>query len=174
MENQDSSKKIILNYGLLLGLALVILNVVNYSFGDIYEQSPIVGAIGYALFIGFIVKGIRDYKALNNGFLKIGEAFKIGLGVALIAGIIISLYQYILMTYLEPDFIAKAAEVQERIMLETNPDMSDDQLDMALKMSEMISKPTILTALRVISNLIGGLIVALVTGLIMKKEADLY
>ncbi len=174
MENQDLSKNIMLKCGLFLGLALVILHVANYAFGDIYEQSPIVGIIGYALFIGFIVKGIRDYKTVNNGFLKIGEAIKIGLGVALIAGIIISIYQFILMTYLEPEYIAKAAEVQERIMLETRPDMSDEELEMGLKISKMISKPTILTALRIISNLIGGLIVALVAGLIMKKEEDLY
>ncbi len=174
MENQNVTKSIILTYGIYMGIASLIVEVANYAFGDIYQKKPIIGLLGSVIFVGFIVLAIKVYKTKNNGLLAVSEAIKVALGVALIAGIIGMIYQFILMNYLEPDFIDKASIAQEQIMLEANPDMSEEELEMALSMSKMMAKPAILAALSLAGSLIGGLVIGAITGAIMKKEEKMY
>jgi len=169
MENQNSSR-IKLTYGIILGVILVGISVVNYLYGDIYNQSRALGLVTKAVFIGAIVWAIKLVKEENSGILSVNDAVKTGLAIGLIAGLIVAVYQYIEITYLAPDFIEKAKLVQEEVMLQSNPNMSEEELEMALDMSAMITKPTVITALRIAGNLIGGLIVGAIAGLIMKKE----
>ena len=89
MENEKlSAQSVMLNNGLMLGLISILIGVVNYVFGNIYEPHWIVAVVSTLATIVFIVIGIKKIKENNNGFLKLGEALKVGLGIALISGII--------------------------------------------------------------------------------------
>ena len=71
MENQKSSaQSIMLNNGLMLGLISILIGVLNYAFGNVYEPHWIISVIGILITIAFIVLGIKKIKENNNGFLK--------------------------------------------------------------------------------------------------------
>jgi len=169
MEN-PASKKIKLVYGLLLGLAILVVDIANYSFGDLYKIPTLVVLAIRFLFIGFVVIGIKKFKQQNNGFLSLGQAMKTGIGIAIIAGLIAAVYHFALTSYIEPDYLSKAADAQEIIMLEQKPDMSDQELEMVQEVTQMVSTPMVSSALLIASYLMGALIVSLVAGLVMKKE----
>ncbi len=174
MENQNYARKTMLSYGVMLGIASIILSVLNYSFGNIYKPHWAFNVLGPLLFIGFIIYGIKAFKLSNEGFLKLSQAIKIGLGIAIIAGIISGLYQFVFMNYIEPDYMTKVAEVQEQMMYEKFPDMDEAIIEKQLEITQKFSNPGIMVAFTIAGSLIMGLIISLIAGLFMKKDENQY
>ena len=92
MENQANSRSIILNYGLYLGLATVTISLVKYAMGALYTQEYYSGILGLILMIAFLVLGLKNYKAVNGGFITFGQSVKVGIGIAMIASVISIVY----------------------------------------------------------------------------------
>ena len=88
MENQNSATKIMLIYGAILSGISILVNLINYSFGNVYKPHWAIGIVSFLLMIAVIVYGIKSFKDGNNGFLSLGQAIKIGLGISLISAII--------------------------------------------------------------------------------------
>lgn len=170
MENKISFKTIMLTYGLYLGITSIILSVANYSFGNIYEPHWIKGLLEYLLIIGFIVLGLKALKQENNGFLRLGDAIKLGIGIALVAGIITAIYFFIFINYIETDFITKMLEFQEQMQYEKSPDMDEALIEKQIEMTKKFMTPGIIAGMTIVGNVIIGLIISLIAGLIMKKE----
>ena len=93
---------IVLKNGLLLGLASVAFNVVLYVTDLLYTDSTLMGILTWlvatAISVVFIIMAIEQYKKANEGFLSIGEAIKVGVVVAVIAGVIGAIYQVIYLS----------------------------------------------------------------------------
>ena len=115
MENQANSKSIILNYGLYLGLATVTISLVKYAMGELYTQEYYSGILGFFLMIAFIVLGLKNYKAVNGGFITFGQSVKVGIGIAMITSVINIVYILLLSNVLEPDFAINSIETQKVI-----------------------------------------------------------
>lgn len=166
-EIEVKPKKIILNYGLLLGLVSVVFGIMLYTQKLHYEQSAMIISISLILTAAFIFLGVNAFKKSNEGYLKVGEALKIGVGIALVATIISLLYQYILITYIEPDFMDKAMEIAEVKAFKDNPSMTQEQWNTGMEMQKKfawLSYP-----IGLIFSCITGLVFGLISGLIMKK-----
>lgn len=171
MEVQTAdSKKIILNYGLLLGILMVMLGVIMYVTNSHFE--PHWGAIvaSFAIFIAVVTYGIKAYKSDNAGFLSLSEAIKTAVGISLISGIIAGIWIILLSTVIEPDFTAQMMEVQRENMIEKFPQMTDAQIDQSLEMAERFSSPWITFGFTIIRDLFFGLIVGLIVGAILKQK----
>ncbi|MBG6129302.1 amino acid transporter [Aquimarina sp. EL_43] len=175
MENDKAStKKIIINYGVILGILSVLMGVVIYVMDGYAEQNWVHSVIGLAIMVGVTVYGIKAYKAANGGFLKLGEAIKIGLGIALIGGIISVIWTILLMSVIEPDIVNQMNEVQREQMIERFPDMPEEQLNQSLEMTKKFTTPYMLSAFALIWSLFIGFIISLFAGLAMQKKQDLY
>lgn len=173
MENQkSSSKQVMLNYGLMLGFISILIGVANFAFGNVYEPHWIISVLGIAILIAFIVLGLKKIKENNEGYLKLGEAIKMGLGIALISGIIYLIYHHIFINFIEPEYAARFMEVQEQKMIEKYPNMTDEQLQAGLDMVKKFSGPVIGSAFILIWSLFSGFVVGLIGGLIMKRTEE--
>ncbi|MDP3312524.1 DUF4199 domain-containing protein [Lutibacter sp.] len=173
MENQtNTSKQVMINYGLMLGFASILFHVVLYAMGKIYDPHWSVAIIGITLSIVFIVLGIKLVKETNEGILSLGEAIKIGLGISLISAIVYIIYLAVFTSFIEPEYFTRMAEVQHQKMLENYPQMSDEQLDAANAMTEKMSGLGMTVAFTLIGSLFIGFIISLIAGLIMKKTVE--
>jgi len=159
-----------LTYGLYLGIASIILSVANYSFGNIYKPHWVISVLRFVLMIAFIVLGLKALKQQNNGFLRLGEAIKLGVGIALLSGIIGAIYFIVFSTYIEPNFTVNMSEFQEQMMYEKFPDMDEALIEQQVEMSKKFMTPGIMAGMTIIGGVIFGLIISLIAGLIMKKE----
>ena len=175
MENQTvPTKPIMLRYGIILGFLTVLASVLSYVIeGTEQIERPFwEKALGYIIIIAIIIMAIKKFKELNNGNLTIGEAIKTGVGVALIGGLIVSVYIFIFFSYIEPDFINRIMEMTQEKMIEQNPDMPEEQMEMALSMTSKFMSPIAMMLFSIIGNLIMGLIISLIAGLIMKHKEE--
>ena len=174
MEDQPklSAKSIMLNYGLMLGFVSIIIALVNYVFGDLYKPHWVVIVISLLASAAVIVLGVKKLKELNGGFLSIGQAIKTGLGIALISGLIYAVYLAVFVNYIEPAFFENVAAVQEQTIIEKYPNLTDEQLEGAIKNTAMFNNTGANVTMSLMFSLIFGLIVSLITGLIMKRSEE--
>ncbi len=165
-----SVKKVALSYGLYLGLASIALSVITYVMGVHLERPWWASVLGILIMILFVVYGIKAFKKDNGGFLSLGEAIKVGLAISLIAGILGVVYNYIFMNFIEPDTINQMLEMTREQMLEQNPDMPEEQMEMAMGITEKMMSPVIMAAMGIIFSLFLGFIISLITGAVIKQK----
>ena len=171
MESQTATvKKIALPNGVLLALTTIVISVIVYVMGMTYEQPWWQSLLNFAAMLWFVIYGIKAYKKDNSGYLSLAEALKTGLAITLIAGVIGSIFTYLFTTIIEPDFVMNMLEASRVKMIEDNPEMTQEQIDMAMSISEKMMSPGILTAIGVIASLFFGFIISLISGLVLKNN----
>jgi hypothetical protein len=173
MENQKlSSKQVMLNYGLMLGVASILIAVANFAFGNVYKPHWSISVISGLASVVVIVLGLKLIKDNNGGFLSLGEALKNGLGISLISGVVYVVYFYVFVNFIQPDYFTNLASFQEASMIEMYPNMTDDQLENAIEMSKKFSGFGMISAIIMIMSLFFGFVISMIAGLIMKKTQE--
>ncbi|MCR9262702.1 MAG: DUF4199 domain-containing protein [Flavobacteriaceae bacterium] len=171
-EQQLKTGKFVLNYGLLLGLVSVVFGVMLYTQKMHYEMSTPIMIVSVILTAVAIFMGVNAFKKANGGYLKIGEALKVAVGIALISAIISLLYQYVLTNFIEPDFIDKAMEIAKPKTFEQNPSLTEEQWEQGVTMRKKMN--WISYPIGLIISCVIGLVLGLITGLILKKAKPAY
>lgn len=161
-------KPIAYTYGLYLGLLTVAVLVFQYITG--VEKSWVVSISSLILTIVIFYYGIKSYKEQNHNYLSIKDAIKIGLAMAVIGGLIGSLYAFVHYSYIQPEFVEAIRENSYQEMTSGNQRMSEEQLETASKMTNIFTSPFFLATMSLIFQLIFGFIISLILGAIMKKE----
>ena len=169
MENQVSSKSIILNYGLYLGVASII-SLIMYALGMHLEQNWISGTLGFVVMIVLIVLGIKKFKELNGGFLSWGQAVKIGVGITVISALISVVYQQIFINFIEPDYMNQMMEIQNQKMVDMG--YTEEQIEAGNAMANKMKGPFISSAMAIIGGAVIGFIVSAIAGAFMKESAE--
>ncbi len=170
MESQELSPgKFARNYGLILGLILVLIAVVMYATGMQLEGVQWPMYLFYILFPIVIIYAIGQYKKQNRGFLSLSEALKVGIVTAVISALVYAVYGLLFNYVIDPEFMGQVMEVAKDKMLEDS-NMSEEMAEQSIKMMEKFSNPMIGTAFWIALSAIFGLIYSLIGGLVMKKE----
>ncbi|MBK5213768.1 MAG: DUF4199 domain-containing protein [Flavobacteriaceae bacterium] len=169
METQtDSLKKIAFNFGVILALLSIVLQVISYVL-DVHIDRPWwLTVLQTLISIAVLAYGIKAYKTANAGFLTLSQALKVGLAISLVAGIIAVVFNYIFMNYIDPDFVQKTLDFTHEQLIKAN--MPQDQIEMRMNMSAKLMTPLFMTGISLIATLFFGFIISLFTGLVMKKN----
>lgn len=170
-ENQPKTGKYALTYGLLLGGISIIFALMLYSVDMHYQGGLTVFFVSIALMIAAIIIGMIQYKKANNGFMSLGEAMKIGVGIALVGGIIGIIFNQLMATVIDPDMMTKAVEFQ-RASLEETTKLTSDQIDAQMEMGAKFSTPAMQITFGLVYSIVMGLILSLISGLILKRTED--
>jgi hypothetical protein len=170
MENQVSSKNIILNNGLYLGLIGVVVHLILFAMGSLLEYQWINSVISFVAMIVFIVIGIKTYKSANGGFISWGQGVKIGLGITMISAVIALVYTLLFMNVIDPTFQQQAIDVEQQKWVDAG--MTEEQIEAALAMTEKFQSPAILSAVILASSAFFGFIISAIVAAIMKKTEE--
>ncbi|WP_438422889.1 DUF4199 domain-containing protein [Aquimarina macrocephali] len=173
MENQIPTAKFSSNYGVILGIILILIHVLMYVSGMLLEGKQWPMYLYYLIFPVFIFSTIHAYKKKNNGFLSLGQAIKIGISIAALSGLVYAVYNGIFNFFIEPDFIDQMLELTREKMME-NPNMTEEQIEMSINWAKKLGGPIIGGAFFILLSVFFGFIYSLIGGLIMQKKQDLY
>lgn len=171
-ENQPKTGKFSLQFGLIAGLAGIVFGVMLYTMDMHYERSFAIQAVQFGILAVFVVIALLQFKKANNGFIKLGQALKIGAGVGLVASVLGTIYFLVLSNVIEPAYMENMMELEKIKAFDGNPKLTQEQWDQGVAFQKKLF-PVFLAFGLVISALF-GLIVGLITGLIIKKEENTY
>jgi|TARA_Y100000996_G_scaffold151362_1_gene116629 hypothetical protein len=159
-----------LNFGTLIGIVTVVFNLMLFFLDAHYQGEPLSWIVPVLISVGLINYGIFQYRKDNNGYVSISESLKVGVGAALMAGIIGTLYGLLLTEFLDPQFMDKTLEIAKQKMLEGNKELSIEDANNAIEVSKNFTTIPIRIAGGLLSSIFSGFFISLIGGLILKKS----
>jgi tetrahydromethanopterin S-methyltransferase subunit G len=175
MENQSTSKNLILKFGLIFAGIIIFTNLLIYALGMTYDTTGgliVLAAVAVSL-IGIPIVGIGAYKKANNGYLTWGEGVKAGIAMVLIGTVISIAYTILFTEVIEPTYFETANEMARNQLVEAG--LSDEQIDAQMEMQQKFQGTPIGHALGLLFYTFVGFVVAAITAAVKKKtEEDEY
>ncbi|MEB8329453.1 DUF4199 domain-containing protein [Flavobacteriaceae bacterium KMM 6897] len=168
-ENKPNTGKIALNFGLILGGLSIVFAMMLYSLDMHYQGGMLVLGVSVILMIAVIVLGMLQFKKANNGFMTLGQGLKVGLGIAIVGGVIGILFNQVMAGIIDPEMMEKAMEYQKGVLMETTK-LTSDQIDAQLEMGKKFSTPSMQIVFGLVYSLVAGFIFSLIPALILKKQ----
>ncbi|MFN8154243.1 MAG: DUF4199 domain-containing protein [Bacteroidia bacterium] len=161
--------KIAIKYGLIYSGINILWNLVMYITElNRTENARIYQSLGLVFMITCIVMAINEYKkSEGNGFVDFGAAFKQGLVITAISGIIGALYFVVYIKYIDPsynDFI-----LQQQVDKFAEMGMSEADIEKAVAQTAKFLTPFWMFTFGILGSLFFGSVISLIIAAIMKK-----
>ena len=170
MENQASSKSIILNYGMYLGILGVITHLCLFATGQLLELNWVNSLVWFIALIVFTIIGIKNFKASSGGFMSWGKGLKIGMGITMICAVITVAYILLFLNVIDPEFQNQAAELQRQAWVDAG--MTSDQIETSVEAMKMFQGPVISSALILAFSAFIGFITTAIISAVMKQTPE--
>ncbi len=105
METGPSTKQNIgMTYGLIAGLIMIVITLVQYIGGLKLFMSPIMGSVSYLVLITVAVLAALKLRKQQEGFLEFGEALKVTFTVFALALFLQTIFAYVLFNFIDVPF----------------------------------------------------------------------
>ncbi|GAB3642217.1 DUF4199 domain-containing protein [Spirosoma arcticum] len=166
MNDQVSTARVALKWGIILGVALIIYSLILFLTDSVGNSK--LGLISFALSIGGLVLAMRDYRTLNGGYMSYGEGLSVGTLTSGVSGLLSSLFSVFYTTVIDTGVMERMID-RTRDQLEESG-LSDEQIDQQITFVEMFQSPGLTFAFGVIGAVIFGLLLSLIIAAIMRRN----
>ncbi|MFA5418008.1 MAG: DUF4199 domain-containing protein [Bacteroidales bacterium] len=126
--------------GIYLGVALIVFRLILFLL-DVDMESWLNWTIYIVLAIGIFWGMVNFRDKYREGIISYGGAFSSGFAIGLFASVIMGVFTYIFVAYIDTTLIDQVMLKAEEGMLSQNPDITDEQLDQALSMVKKFTSP---------------------------------
>ncbi len=121
-----------------------------------------------------VVLAVKQYREKNNGFLTYSQAFSNGFLTLLFAGILTSVYSFVFFQFIAPEEVLKMVETAEEQMYDRNPNITEQEVEVAMGYAKMFMTPGALAIIVLFFNTIASLLIAAIVAAFMKKEEQQF
>lgn len=166
MNNKASIFKYALNYGSLIGLGMITVSFVFYLLD--MSDSMVGNLLSYIIMIILLVLGCRNYRDQESGgYISYGKSFSLGILMVIVAAVILSIFTYVLLTYIDPNLLQTSIEKAEQMLIEKG--ISEEYIEKQMYYTRKYSTPILATLWSFLGILFIGLIFTLITSAFIKK-----
>ena len=167
MEESTPIKSVAYPYGIVLAIFSILVLVLMYVL-NLEQGNWMMAVLNVLVTIAIFIYAIKEYKKKNSGFLSIKEALKVGLAVAVVAGLIAGIYTYIHYTYIYPEFSGMIYD--QAVIQMSEQQISEAQQEQALGITAFTTSPFFFATMTLVSSLFYGFLISLIAGAIMKQK----
>ena len=167
MNNQPTTARIALKWGLILGVVSIIYSLILFLTDNIGNQS--LGYLAYVFSIVAITLAMRDFKNLNGGYMSYGQGVGLGTLTAAISGFLSSLFSVFYMNVIDPGVMTRLTD-KAREDMEARGNMTDEQIDQGMEIMAKFQSPVILFIVGIIAATLLGLVFSLVISAIIRRD----
>jgi len=158
-----------LNYGAILGIALVIYQTILY-FAHLATNN-FMGMLSYLIVIAGIYLAARKFRDdFCSGSITYGRALGFSTLTIIFASFILAVFTYIQYTIIDPGLIERILEIAEENMI--NQGMPEEQIDIAMTWAEKFTTPGVLTFNVFFGMVLIGVLISLITSIFVKKGSN--
>ncbi|MEZ5082759.1 MAG: DUF4199 domain-containing protein [Bacteroidales bacterium] len=137
---------------------------------DLYTQSW-VGYVNYAIILAGVVFASITYRdKYLNGSISYGKSVSVGFLSGLFSGVLVAIYTVVFMTVMGEEYIQTLMDIAEEKMLSSQPNMTDDEIDMAMNMTKKMMTPGWVSVMVFLGSGFFALVFALIASIFIKKE----
>jgi hypothetical protein len=165
-DNQPSVMSVALKYGFITALVAIVYSLI-LLISDLNDNGWLA-AVSYMILIAGILLAMKQYKAINYGYMSYGQGLGIGTIVSAIYGVLSAIFMWIYTSFVDPEYMERQLLKSEAEMLERG--MSQEQIDAAMEMTQSFQGPVMLIVIGTLSAIIMGFIFSLILAAIMKNN----
>lgn len=159
-----------LRFSIIISGIGILLTIIFFLFD--MDTSQMAQNVGFLVLIVGMIVGIREYRdKVNHGFIEYSQVLLIGVAIAVITSVFLSLFGVVYVEFINPDLIEQVIIQEEEKMIEQG--MSDEQIEMAISFIRKFSDPLFSIPMSVIIYGILGLIVSAIAGAFIKNSNNL-
>lgn len=166
MNEETSTARVALKWGVITGLALIVYSTLLYTLGQMTNGWLTV--IIYVIIAVGLILGMREYRTLNGGYLNFGEGVGLGALLSAVAGLLSSAYTVLYSTLIDPGMQERVME-QMREQLE-NQGMSDEQIEQAVGIAQTFQSPGLQFIIGIFGTIFIGVVFSLVIAAILRQS----
>lgn len=156
-------------HGMITAALLILFSLLTYALDMM--QNRALGFVTFILLVGGMYYGTKTYRdRYLNGFISYGKAFTSTFTIALIASVVLAVYIFLFYKFFDPDMVQVIREEAEQEMLRRDPEISDQELEMALSWTQRFTTPGWMAVFGFITNAVVSIILALIISVFLKKE----
>ncbi len=168
----NSNFKNYLSYGAVMIAPMVLMSLLIWIFN--LGQNKAIGWISILVFlvtIFFVQKHFRDN--VNEGLISYGKLYGKTLIMLLLGAVMMGIYTYIFYKWIAPEELTKMLDMVKMQLYEQ--ELPESQIKMAYEYNEKyIMIPGSMAFFSVITTVFQGAVIALITGIFVKKKADSF
>ncbi|MCB0515084.1 MAG: DUF4199 domain-containing protein [Chitinophagales bacterium] len=165
---------IALRYGLIAGLAGIILSTLLYFINPTFLFSYWILLLSMLIIIGIMVMAVSEGKKANRGMISFGDAFVIGLITFMVAAVVGNIFQYILFNFIDPSLIDLQKQMAINNTIETMKAFGADGETIDKTIEEIEKQDLSMSFKNVILGILSagifGAIIAAIVAAILKRE----
>lgn len=168
-----SSTKHAFNYGLIIGVIMIALTLVYYvlDINTMDKSNRWTGWISTVImFAGMTYAAVSFRNKQLGGYITYGKSFSIHFLTGLFSGIISGLFTILFMSIVGNEYAQQILDQAEEEMLKQNPNMTDEQIDMGLKITGWMMHPVILGLMAIFFSALFAAVYGLIASIFVKKE----
>lgn len=170
MDHPRTRIQVATKYGAFYGLTLVSLMLLLYKLGA-GQKSFLPVLMKYVLMVFFIVRGTKSHRQQDlGGGISFGQAFSLGVLIAVAGGFILGLYTAMLYNIMDPEMLGQVLDQMHEEFSRTA--RSEVEIETGIKIIAYIFSPLGLVLMCLIEGLILGGMFSLFTGALMKADAN--
>jgi hypothetical protein len=170
MEEQASSARTAVKYGILTSVAIIIYTTITYISGQ--SQNKWLAMLSYGIMIVGIIMAIKEFRENNKGFIGYGEGLGLGSMVSAILGFFASMFSMFYIKFIDTTISAQILE-KARADMEAQG-LDDAQIDNYMALSQKFSSPGIMFAAGVFGYLFIGFIFSLIIAAVLRREKPAF
>ena len=157
-----------MNYGGIVGFGLIASQLIIYILGLEYGGTT-NSVLQWTIMIGgsafFMIKFRNE---VNGGFISFGQSFFLGFMILLFSGILISVYTYVFLAFIDPGTIDMMKEKAYEQYISMG--MSDEEAANAMGMASKMMSAPLISGMAFLGNVFIGAVLSLLITLFVKKE----
>jgi len=172
MNTAVKTSSFMLLYGAILGVLSAIFSFMLYTMDMHYQGGSLVLLINFVILpIVLMSIGIYQFKRTNKNLVRFSEGLKIGVGISIIGGVIILIYNNILINFIDPDTIEKSINYARELLIDDGR-LTSDQIELRL---EAIRRSKELKSQIIgffVVHILFGFLLSLIPAAILKRSED--
>ncbi|MDI9880864.1 DUF4199 domain-containing protein [Flectobacillus longus] len=170
MENQTTTTKVALKWGIIIGIFSVVFSTLIMVLGLMGNQA--VGFVAYIVIGIGVFMAMNAYKKENNGFMSYGQGLGIGVLMAAVSGLLSSAYSFVYMKFIDPSVMDQIFKKAEADMEKKG--LSAEQIDQAMEMSKVFMSPGAMFVWGVVGSILLGFVFSLIIAAFVKKDKPIF
>jgi len=170
MENQTTTTKVALKWGIIIGICSVVFSTLIMVLGLVANQG--VGFVAYIIIGIGVFMAMNAYKKENNGFMSYGQGLGIGTLMSAVSGLLSSAYSFVYMKFIDPSVMDQIFKKAEADMEKKG--LSPEQIDQAIEMSKVFMSPGAMFVWGVVGSIFLGFVFSLIIAAFVKKDKPIF
>jgi hypothetical protein len=170
MENQTTTTRTALKWGVILGIVFIIYNVGIWVSGQLGNQA--LTYFTYPILAAGIFFALKEFREENQGFMSFGQGLGLGTMQSAIIGIVSGLFSFVYMKFIDPSLPDQIMKMTQREMEKKGT--PDEQIEQAMEMTKMFMTPGAMFVMSVLVMVFLGFIFSLIISAILKKEKPVF